>query len=280
MKIFSLETGNFKIDGGAMFGVIPKEMWQNWYPADEKNRCNLSIRSMLVVIENHNILIDTGLGNKQEAKFFNRYYLNGDDTLEKSLQKIGYSFNDITDVIHTHLHFDHCGGSIIHNEQQQLVPAFPNAIFWVSKAHWESATKPNAREKSSFLKENILPMQTSGKLKLIENECELFPNFHIKLFWGHTNGLIVPHLFFKDKLFVFGGDLFPTAYHVPMNYIMSYDMNPMETLKDKERFFEYALKTNTAIFLQHDIKQECCSIQKVDDKIKVEKTFSVNEWFE
>jgi len=279
MEIFAVEAGNFKLDGGAMFGVVPKVMWNKLYPADENNLCNWAMRCLLVIDGDRKILIDNGIGNKQDEKFLKHYYLNGDDSLEKSLSKLSYSFDDITDVVLTHLHFDHCGGSIKYNENKELVPAFPNATFHTSKQQWDWATNPNRREKASFLKENILPMQESGKLNLFEKEHELFPNFEVKLFDGHTNGQVIPIINVNGQKFAYAGDLFPSTAHIPMPYIMSYDTKPLVTLADKKRFFIDAMKENYIIIFEHDIYNECCTLQKTEKGIREKDTFSLSEFF-
>ena len=279
MEIFAVEAGNFKLDGGAMFGVVPKVMWNKLYPADENNLCNWAMRCLLVVDGDRKILIDNGIGNKQDEKFLEHYYLNGDDSLEKSLLKLTYSFDDITDVVLTHLHFDHCGGSIKYDENKKLVPAFPNATFHTSKQQWKWATNANRRERASFLKENILPMQESGKLNLFDKEHKLFPNFEVKLFNGHTAGQVIPIINVNGQKFAYTGDLFPSTVHLPMPYIMSYDTKPLETLEDKKRFFNYAMKENYILIFEHDIYNECCTLHETEKGIREKDTFSLDEFF-
>ncbi|OQY05828.1 MAG: MBL fold metallo-hydrolase [Bacteroidetes bacterium 4572_117] len=279
MDIYAIETGNFKLDGGAMFGVVPKVMWNKLYPADENNLCNWAMRCLLVVDGERKVLIDNGVGDKQSDKFFGHYYLNGSDTLEKSLAKLGYSASDITDVILTHLHFDHCGGSIKYNENNELVPAFPNAIFHTSKQQWEWATKPNRREKASFLKENLLPMLEHKKLHLFDNEHELFPNIYVKLFNGHSDGQVIPIVTVNNQAFAYTADLFPSTAHLPMPYIMSYDTRPLVTLEDKERFFKDAMENNYILFFEHDLYNECCTLQETEKGIRADKTFTLDEYF-
>ena len=278
MNLYSIETGNFKLDGGAMFGVVPKVLWNKVYPADENNQCDWSMRCLLVEDGERKILIDSGVGDKQDERFLKNFGLFGDDTMIGSLKKHGFTQEDITDVVHTHLHFDHCGGTIKYDENQNLVPTFPNANLWVGKAHWETATNPNKRERASFLKENILPMQESGKLKLIEEEGELFSNFHIKFFEGHTIGQVIPHINVNGKWLIFGGDLFPAGALVYEPYIMGYDMCARETLADKERFFIEAHKDNYTIFFEHDIFNECGTLRKTDRGTKIDKTFTLEEF--
>ena len=278
MKLYTIPTGNFKLDGGAMFGVVPKVLWQKIYPADENNLCTWTMRCLLVEDEDRLILIDSGMGDKQNAKFFSHYYPEGEDTLLGSIEKLGFKAENITDVVHTHLHFDHCGGTIKYDENKELVPTFPNANLWVGKEHWELAINPNRREKASFLKENILPMQESGKLKLIEEEGELFPNFFIKFFGGHTKGQVIPHIKYNDKWLVFAGDLFPASVHIPLPYIMGYDMWAEQTLRDKDRFFEAALKNDYTVFFEHDIYNECCSLKNTKKGAMPDKLFTLNEF--
>jgi len=278
MKLYSIETGNFKLDGGAMFGVVPKVLWNKIYPADENNQCDWAMRCLLIDDGERKILIDSGVGDKQDNKFLKNFGLFGNDTLIGSLAKKGYKPEDITDVVHTHLHFDHCGGTIKYDENKNLVPTFPNATMWVGKSHWQTATNPNKRERASFLKENILPMQESGKLKLIEEEGELFPNLFIKFFEGHTIGQVIPHINVNGKWLVYGGDLFPAAALIYEPYIMGYDMCARETLADKERFFEQAHKHNYTVFFEHDIYNECATLKKTERGTKPDKTFSLKDF--
>ncbi len=277
MKIFAVDTGTFKLDGGAMFGVVPKVLWNKIYPADENNLCTWSMRALLVDTGERKILIDSGMGDKQDDKFFGLYYYTEKDKMIKSLAKLGYKPEDITDVVHTHLHFDHCGGTIKYDENGNLVPTFPNATIWVSKEHWQTATNPNPRERASFFKENILPMQESGKLKLIDEETELYPGFFVKIFSGHTRGQIIPHIKIGNYWLVYGGDLFPSSAHVYEPYIMSYDMCAERTLDDKARFFDFADKNNVILFFEHDYYTECATIYKTEKGHKIKEKFSLDE---
>ncbi len=271
MKLYPIETGNLKLDGGAMFGVVPKVMWQKAYPADENNLCNWSMRCLLVVDGDRKILIDNGIGNKQDEKWLKHYYLNGDDTLENSLQKVETSPEDITDVILTHMHFDHCGGSVKWNDDQTGYElAFPNATYWTSRKQYEWATNPNRREKASFLKENIAPIEESGKLKLIDEEGEFIPNIEFKLYNGHTDGQLIPHINVLGRTVVFMADLLPATAHIPMPWIMAYDTRPLLTLKDKERFFSEAIENNYILFFEHDIYNEACTLQDTPKGARVE----------
>lgn len=277
MQLYSIETGNLKLDGGAMFGVVPKVMWSKKYPADENNLCNWSMRCLLIVDGDRKILIDNGIGDKQDAKFLRHYYLNGNFSLTSSLAKHGFTTDDITDMVLTHLHFDHCGGSIKYNDEGKLIPAFKNATYWTTKAQFEWATNPNRRERASFLKENILPIQESGQLKLIEEEGEFLPNIYAKIFNGHTDGQLIPHIKYKGKTIAFMADLLPAAAHVPMAWIIAYDTKPLISLKDKERFYTEALEENVILFFEHDIYNECCSIEMTEKGVKVKETFKLSE---
>ena len=280
MKLYPINTGNLKLDGGAMFGVVPKVMWQKLYPADENNLCNWAMRCLLVDYDDRKVLIDNGMGNKQSEKFFSYYYPNGDDTLEKSLKKYGFSCNDITDVVITHLHFDHAGGGIKYDENNNLALTFKNAKYWVSKKQWDWAENANRREKASFLSENIFPMKDLGALNLIEKEIELFPGFFIKMFDGHTDGQIIPHINYKGKTVCFMADLLPSTAHIPMPYVMSYDTRPLLTLKDKKRFYKNAMENDYILFFEHDIYNECCNLQETEKGVRVKDTFTLTEFFE
>jgi glyoxylase-like metal-dependent hydrolase (beta-lactamase superfamily II) len=287
MQLYTIETGFFKLDGGAMFGVVPKSIWNKLNPADDNNLCTWAMRSLLIEDGNKLILIDTGIGNKQDDKFFSHYYLHGNDSLDKSLEKLGFHKNDITDVVLTHLHFDHCGGSII-RENDLLKPAFPNAIFWSNEAHWKWATQPNAREKASFLKENILPMQESGQLKLIDLPKEKIENqlsssvfndaISVRFVQGHTDQMMLPQIKYKDKTIVFMADLLPSVAHLPLPYVMGYDMFPLTTLKEKQVFLEEAANNNYTLFFQHDPTVECCSLQITEKGVRAKEKFSLKEW--
>lgn len=276
MKLYSVNTGYFKLDGGAMFGVVPKSMWQKLNPPDENNMCSWAMRCLLIEDEGRLILVDNGMGNKQDEKFFGHYYLHGDDTLEKSLAKNGFSKDDITDVFLTHLHFDHCGGSI-DREAGNLVPAFKNATYWSNEKHWQWAISPNEREKASFLKENILPIQESGKLQFIDvKEGALFTgNVEVKFMYGHTEAMMLPVIKYKDKKIVFMADLLPSAAHIPLPYVMAYDMRPLETLKEKKLFLAEAQQQDCILFFEHDAKIECCNLQLTEKGIRSRDTFAL-----
>jgi glyoxylase-like metal-dependent hydrolase (beta-lactamase superfamily II) len=278
MKLYPIETGNLKLDGGAMFGVVPKVMWQKVYPADENNLCNWSMRCLLIVDGDRKILIDNGIGYKQDQKWLKHYYLNGDDTLEASLAKVGEAPENITDVILTHMHFDHCGGSIKWNENKTGYElAFPFATYWTSRKQYDWANNPNRREKASFLKENIAPIEESGKLNLIDEEGEFIPNITFKMYNGHTDGQVIPHINVDGRTVVFMADLLPATVHIPMPWIIAYDTRPLLTLKDKERFFKDALENNYILFFEHDLYNEACTLQDTPKGVRVKDSGKLSE---
>lgn len=284
MKLYPLNTGNFKLDGGAMFGVVPKTIWQKTNPADQNNMCNWSMRSLLIEDENRLILIDTGIGDKQSEKFFSHYYLSDTVTLEGSLKRLGFSLNDITDVFLTHLHFDHCGGAIKWNrERTGFEPVFKNATYWSTENHWKWATEPNPREKASFLSENILPLQESGQLKFIERTGDfsknVFPNFDVLFVDGHTESMMIPHIHYQDKTLVFMADLLPSVGHIPLPYVMGYDTRPLLTISEKEKFLNKATEEEFVLFLEHDSVNECCTLQQTEKGIRLDKSFQFSELF-
>ncbi len=278
MNLYTVNAGHFKLDGGAMFGVVPKSMWQKLNPPDENNLCSWAMRCLLIEQDNRLILIDNGMGNKQDEKFFGHYYLHGDDTLEKSLSKHGFSKDDITDVFLTHLHFDHCGGSII-KEGDKLLPAFKNAKYWSNKDHWQWATEPNDREKASFLKENILPIQESGQLHFIDQKegVEFMPGFKIRFVNGHTDAMMLPQLSYKGKTIIYMADLLPSAAHLPIPYVMAYDTRPLFTLEEKKSFLEEAYNNEYILYFEHDKEIECCSLQMTPKGVRVKDTFRLDE---
>jgi glyoxylase-like metal-dependent hydrolase (beta-lactamase superfamily II) len=251
-------------------------MWEKLNPPDENNMCNWAMRCMLIQDEGRLILIDNGMGNKQDEKFFGHYFLNGDDTLEKSLAKYGFSKEDITDVFLTHLHFDHCGGSI-ERAEDKLVPAFKNATYWSNEKHWKWATEPNDREKASFLKENILPIKESGKLKFIETKegIEFTKNINLRFVNGHTESMMLPQIKYKDKTIIYMADLLPSVAHIPIPYVMAYDTRPLETLKEKKSFLTEALKKDFILFFEHDPEIECCNLQATVKGIRSKETFKL-----
>lgn len=294
MKLYTINTGYFKLDGGAMFGVVPKSIWNKLNPADENNMCSWALRCLLMEDEGRLMLIDNGMGDKQDAKFFGHYYLHGDDTLDKSLAGHGFTKDDITDVFLTHLHFDHCGGSIV-KDGDKLVPAFKNATYWSNKDHWKWATEPNAREKASFLKENILPIQESGQLKFLNGSSEssglhavetngslltthdprLTTNVSFFTVSGHTNSMMLPKINYNGRTVVFMADLLPAAAHIPLPYVMAYDMFPLTTLNEKKLFLTEALQNDYVLFFEHDPLNECCTLQMTEKGIKAGNTFKL-----
>jgi glyoxylase-like metal-dependent hydrolase (beta-lactamase superfamily II) len=282
MKLYPIETGNFKLDGGAMFGVVPKTIWNKTNPADDNNLIDIAARCLLIEEGNRLILIDTGMGNKQSEKFFGYYSLWGTHTMDKSLAKYGFHRDQVTDVFMTHLHFDHCGGSIQWNRDKTgYEPAFKNAKFWTNEDHWEWATKPNQREKASFLSENILPMQESGQLNFIKKPdgdfgiCDL--NFGIFYVDGHTEKMMIPHIQYKDKTIVFCADLIPTAGHLPLPYVMGYDTRPLLTMPEKTKFLTTAADKNYYLFLEHDAHNEIITVEMTEKGVRLAAVFSCQE---
>lgn len=278
MKLYSVNAGHFKLDGGAMFGVVPKSIWNKVNPADENNMCSWALRCLLVESGNRLILVDTGMGDKQDQKFFGYYYLHGNDTLEKSMNTHGFGFDDVTDVVLTHLHFDHCGGSIKYNsDHTKLEPAFKNATFYCNEKHWNWAIEPNAREKASFLKENILPIKESGQLKFIDKNTELVPGFTFKEVNGHTEAMMLPVLKYKDTTVAYMADLVPSAGHLPLPYVMGYDMRPLETLKEKELILNEAANNNWTLFFEHDPSIECITLEKTEKGVRKKEALLLSD---
>ena len=295
MKLYSINTGYFKLDGGAMFGVVPKVIWNEINPADENNLCSWALRCLLIEDGNRLILVDNGMGDKQDAKFLRHYYLHGDDSLDKSLTKHGFHGDDITDVFLTHLHFDHCGGSI-KREGDKLVPAFKNATFWSNKQHWNWATHPNDREKASFLKENILPIEESGQLKFVDSiqltddstKTTIVPETLPAVDWelastkirfvnGHTNSMMLPQIKYKDKTIVYMADLLPSEGHIPIPYVMAYDMFPLTTLNEKKSFLKEAVENDYILFFEHDPLHECCNLKQTERGVRPNNFFKLEE---
>ena len=289
MKLHSLNAGYFKLDGGAMFGVVPKTIWQKQNPADENNMCSWALRCLLMEDGDKLILIDTGMGDKQDAKFFSYYYLFGDDTITGNLHKLGFTREDITDVILTHLHFDHCGGAII-RDGESLKPAFPNATFWSNEAHWQWAVQPNAREKASFLKENILPMEASGKLLMVDSSnigitnnllaaapSSISNHLSFRFANGHTKAMMLPQIQYKGRTIVYMADLLPSVGHIPMPYVMGYDMFPLLTMEEKAAFFKEAVDNEYILFLEHDPVNECITLQQTEKGIRVKELFTLTD---
>jgi glyoxylase-like metal-dependent hydrolase (beta-lactamase superfamily II) len=286
MKLYTIDTGFFKLDGGAMFGVVPKVIWNKTNPADENNLCTWAMRCLLIEDGNRLILVDTGIGTKQDEKFFSHYYLHGSDTLDKSLARHGFHRDDITDVLLTHLHFDHCGGAVI-REEDKLIPAFKSATYWSNKQHWKWAIEPNDREKASFLKENILPIQESGQLKFVpvpEKDSSdklasayFSENISLRFVSGHTESMMLPQIKHGDKTIVYMADLLPSTGHIPLPYVMAYDMFPLTTLQEKKTFLDEALQNQYILFFEHDAKTECCTLKQTDRGIRQDQTFPLND---
>lgn len=285
MNLHVINTGFFKLDGGAMFGVVPKVIWNKLCPADENNLIQLAMRCLLIETDDRKILIDTGIGNKQDDKFFSHYYLNGTDSLDESLKSKGFSREDITDVILTHLHFDHCGGSVIRKDEI-FVPAFPNAIYWTNEEHWNWATKPNDREKASFLKENMLPLQEGGVLRMIQSgehlshklsSVKFSDEIEIRFCYGHTKAMMLPQINYKNHTIVYMADLLPTVGHIPLPYIMGYDMFPLETLNEKKLFLKEAADQQYILFFEHDPVNECCTLKHTEKGIRVDQSFPLSQ---
>jgi glyoxylase-like metal-dependent hydrolase (beta-lactamase superfamily II) len=279
MKLHVIDTGFFKLDGGAMFGVVPKTLWQRTNPADENNLCTWAMRCLLIEDGDRLILIDNGIGDKQDAKFFSHYYLHGEATLAKSLHAVGFSHADVTDVFLTHLHFDHCGGGVKYkNGDGALELVFPNATYWSNPDHWKWATEPNPREKASFIKENILPMQESGHLQFIDPaKPSPFTQFDIFYADGHTDKMMVPIIPYKDHKVAFMADLLPSTGHIPLPYVMGYDTRPLLTLDEKARFLKTAAEENYVLYLEHDAVNECCTVQQTEKGVRLDTTFSLSE---
>ena len=280
MRIYPIQTGNFKLDGGAMFGVVPKSIWQKTNPADSNNMIEMGMRSLLIEDGNKLILIDTGMGNKQSDKFFGYYYQFGDYSLDTSLASYGFHRDDITDVFLTHLHFDHCGGSIQWNKNQTgYEPAFKNAKFWSNQEHWNWATHPNPREKASFLEENILPIQESGQLNFISENSFQQVGFNVLKMDGHTEKQMLPKIFYQGKTIIFMADLLPTIGHIPVPYVMGYDTRPLLTIKEKEAFLSEAADHDYFLFLEHDAYSEICTVQHTNKGVRLKETHKFKDIF-
>jgi glyoxylase-like metal-dependent hydrolase (beta-lactamase superfamily II) len=288
MNCYSINTGYFKLDGGAMFGVVPKSIWNKLNPADENNLCSWAMRCLLVEDGNRLILIDNGMGDKQDAKFFSHYFLHGDDTLDSSLAKHGFTRDDITDMLLTHLHFDHCGGSIV-RMGDELAANFKNATYWSNESHWQWATQPNDREKASFLRENILPIKESGQLKLIDLSANATPNnkciqeaafsddLSLLIANGHTKAMMLPKINYRGKTIVFMADLLPSAAHIPIPYVMAYDMFPLTSLNEKKEFLSEALENKYILYFEHDPVHECCTLKLTEKGIRMDESFRLSD---
>ena len=280
MKLHTIDTGFFKLDGGAMFGVVPKSIWNKINPADANNMCNWAMRCLLVEDEDRLILIDNGIGNKQDDKFMGYYYLNGDATLEGSLNKLGFTREDITDVFLTHLHFDHCGGGVRWNKDRtNFEMTFPNAKYWTHAMHWLHALDSNHREKASFLKENLLPMNEAGHLEFMNSDLKLTENFTVKVVNGHTEQMMIPLINYKGNTLAFCADLIPSVGHLPVNYVMAYDIDPLASMRERQNFLDEAMENDYTLFFEHDPNIECAKVIKNErGKFKAGETFKLSEW--
>lgn len=280
MEIHVINTGFFKLDGGAMFGVVPKLLWEKHNPADENNLCTWAMRCLLIKSEKRLILIDTGCGNKQDAKFFRHYHLSGDDSLLGSLEKLGYSAEDITDVILTHLHFDHAGGAVSYDESlAKLVPTFPNALYWTNKKQWDWASEPNPREKASFLKENFVPLEKSGQLEFINNPNKsVFEDIDILFVNGHTEHMMLPLISYKGKKILYAADLVPSAAHVSLPWVMSYDVRPLVSMDEKAKVLKEATEEGYILFFEHDPVIEAATLEETDRGIRVHRSGKLSDF--
>ncbi|MBB2949780.1 MBL fold metallo-hydrolase [Sphingobacterium sp. JUb56] len=277
MQLYTIETQNFKLDGGAMFGVVPKSIWHKTNPADANNMCTWTNRLLLIEDGVKLILIDTGLGDKQSEKFFGHYYIHGDNSIDKSLAKYGFNREDITDVILTHLHFDHCGGAIV-REGEKLRPSFTKANYWSNAEHWNWATNPNPREKASFLEENIKPIQESGQLKFVEKEKNPFgPDIQIRYAHGHTESMMLPQIKYKDKTILYMADLLPSVGHIPLPYVMGYDVRPLTTMEERKNYWEEIVDQEYILFLEHDAGNACCTLQHTEKGIRLKDSFQLSD---
>ncbi len=276
MKLHTIDTGLFKLDGGAMFGVVPKSMWSKSYPADDNNMCTWAMRCLLIEDSKQLILIDTGIGNKQDEKFTSHFYLHGNDSLQKSIEAKGYSMDDVSDVILTHLHFDHCGGAVERSDNK-LVPTFKNATYWSNEAHWQIATQPNAREKASFLKENILPLQESGQLKFIDsiNNIAFNDNIKLKMVDGHTEQMMLPLINNNGQNILYCADLIPSAQHIGIPWVMAYDMQPLKTLTEKKEILDEAIENNYILYFEHDAHTVACTLQNTERGVQLLEAISL-----
>lgn len=277
MKLHTIETGFFKLDGGAMFGVVPKSLWERTNPADERNLCTWATRLLLIEDGKRLTLVDTGIGDKQDEKFFRHYYRHGEDTLDKSLAKLGFHRDDITDVILTHLHFDHCGGAVV-REGERLIPAFKNATFWSNEAHWESAINPNPREKASFLKENILPLQESGQLQFIDPKAPQYDtDIQMRFAYGHTESMMFPQISYQGKTVLYMADLLPSVGHIPIAYVMGYDIRPLVTMQERQDYWGEIVEGEYVMMLEHDPVNECATLQYTEKGIRLKDTFPLQD---
>lgn len=263
-----------------MFGTVPKSIWNKLNPADENNMCSWAMRCLLIEDGNRLSLVDNGMGNKQSEKFFGYYYLHGDDSLDKALMKAGFSYEDVTDMILSHLHFDHCGGSIKFNKDKTgYEPAFKNAVYYSTECHWKWATEPNPREKASFLKENILPIEESGQLKFLEDGEKISDSISVIYANGHTDGMMIPHINYRGKTIVYMADFMPSVAHIPVNYVMGYDTRPLLSMEERDPFMKRAADEEYILFLEHDPINECCTVQHTERGVRLKEKFSLKEYF-
>jgi glyoxylase-like metal-dependent hydrolase (beta-lactamase superfamily II) len=278
MHLYSINTGHFKLDGGAMFGVVPKSIWHKLNPADDNNMCSWALRCLLIEDGKRLLLVDNGMGNKQDDKFFSHYYLHGNDSLEKSLNHYGFTANDITDMVLTHLHFDHCGGSIkFNNDRSKLEPAFKNAKYHIHQKQWDWALNPNPREKASFLKENIVPIKDSGQLHMLDTTNTMLEDLSFKEVYGHTEAMVLPLVTYKGHKVLFMADLLPSAAHLPLPYVMAYDVRPLETMKEKTAILKQAADENWVLFFEHDPHIECITVQHTEKGVRMKESFKLSE---
>ena len=277
MNLHVIHTGNLKLDGGAMFGVVPKVIWQKINPADSNNLCTWSMRCLLIETESRLVLVDCGIGDKQSEKFFGHYYLHGDHSLEGSIHDAGFSMNEVTDVFLTHLHFDHCGGALKNGDNEVIEPTFKNARYWSNRDHWQWAVAPNLRERASFLKENIIPLEESGQLNWVDMDQTSWDLFELITVDGHTEKQMLPKLNYKGRTLVFMADLLPSIGHLPLPYVMSYDVRPLVTLREKAAFLQKAADEEYVLFLEHDPNVECCTVKHTDKGVVLDRTFKLKD---
>ena len=277
MQLYTIDTGLFKLDGGAMFGVVPKSLWSRSITPDKNNLCTWAMRCLLIESGNRLVLIDTGLGDKQSEKFFSYVQPHGDAYLRSSIEKQGFGMDEVTDVILTHLHFDHVGGAVSKDKNGKLFPTFPNATYWSHSNHWEWAMQPNEREKASFLKENFEPLQVNDQVKFIDEENVELPDIDFIIANGHTESQIIPTISYKEKTIVYCADLMPSVHHLPLPYVMGYDVRPLITMKERQSFYSDALANDWILFFEHDADNECCTLTEVNERIKPDELFTLND---